>query len=176
MDCRRWWIALVWFVVCSGLARGDDAYFHVTQDGLAKIVDRKLPGTPPLSVNYWWLAGLHTPYVALDGKGEAYVLSPRMFEATSATEEESLSGLLVRAPAGADVTGRLYLPKSDIDGIGMVELRFKIRASDADGKFQKDFLRAKALHYEWLTEDGLPGGAWFRHEARRRGNWRQQDR
>jgi hypothetical protein len=174
MERRRLWIALAWLVVCAGFARGDDAYFRVMHDDLAKMVDGKLPELPAGYTENWWTgnrADFVRPYVALDRLGEAYVLSQSELAwlgttvPNGSTDETSLGAMFVRAPAGKDVAGRLFVPKRDLSG--MIEIKFKIAAAESKDKYGHDFFQAKALHYDRLVNDGVPGGAWFRHEARK---------
>jgi len=174
MDRRRWWIALAWFIVCAGPARADDAFFRVMQGDLAKMVEGKLPELPAGYTENWWTgnrADFVRPYVALEGKGEAYVLSQSELAwlgtdvPNGSTDETSLGALFVRSSAGKDVSGRLFVPKRDLSG--MVEIKFKVAAAKSNDKYGRDFFQAKALHYDKLVNDGVPGGPWFRHEARK---------
>ena len=71
---------------------------------------------------------------------------------------------VVRAPAGADVKGSVYLAKPDLSG--MVRIDFTIPKEKSSDNFRREFLVAKAFHYSQLVGDGCPGGAWFRHEYR----------
>src|SRR5947207_3765053 len=69
-----------------------------------------------------------------------------------------------RAPQGKDVTGRLFVPKPD--GNGMMPLKFKIDSAKAKAESRVEFLKAKENHYRQLVERNVPGGAWFRHQER----------
>ena len=143
-------------------------------DGLAKMVEGKLPELPAGYTENWWTgnrADFVRPYVALDRLGEAYVLSQSELAwlgttvPNGSTDETSLGAMFIRAPAGKDVAGRLFVPKRDLSG--MIEIKFKIAAAESKDKYGHDFFQAKALHYDRLVNDGVPGGAWFRHEARK---------
>src|SRR6185503_7114126 len=63
-----------------------------------------------------------------------------------------------------NVTGRLFVPASDLSG--MVMARFHIPASSANPDGRKKFLRAKQAHYTALLDRNIPGAAWFRHQIR----------
>jgi hypothetical protein len=106
------------------------------------------------------------PYVALEGEGEAYVnLSETLWHPweTQQTRASDRS-LVVRLPQARDVIGMLFVPKEDWSG--MVKVRFRIPADAAKPEAREAFYREKEHHYRQLVHRNLPGGAWFRHEAR----------
>ena len=45
-------------------------------------------------------------------------------------------------------------------------LRFVVPASAAKPEAKEPFYRAKLAHYNHLLARDIPGGAWFRHQAR----------
>jgi len=152
-------------------ARADDAFFYVPPGSL-KITEGKLPMGHTESP---WRWGERTermePYVVLDGAGEAVFLDntlrigrrqPRLSFVQDGQVQRN--GLFISAPAGKDVTGRLFYPKSDWSG--MVQVKFRVAAGAADPKARPWFYAAKAVHYSSLQSDRIPGSAWFRHQAR----------
>ena len=153
MSRYGWRILLAWVVVGCVTARADEAFFRLKLQDL-KLVEGSLPQAASGESGQTIL-----PRVIVDGKGEGYV--PRYdVWANPATSE-----MAVTAPAGADVTGRLLLPNPDRSGA--VSLKFKIPADQAKVEYRKDFFEFKAQHYEELVREGVPGGAWFRYQARR---------
>lgn len=71
--------------------------------------------------------------------------------------------IVVQAPAGADVTGRMWLPKEDLSG--MYEVRFRISKELADEKHRSDFLATQHYWYQALLNHRVAGQAWFRHRT-----------
>ncbi len=129
------------------------------QGDLAKMVEGKLPELPAGYTENWWTgnrADFVRPYVALDGKGEAYVLSLSELAwlgttvPNGSTDETSLGAMYIRAPAGNDVAGRLFVPKRDLSG--MVEIKFKIAAAESKDKYGHYFFQAKGcITIGWST-------------------------
>ncbi len=72
--------------------------------------------------------------------------------------------LHLRAPEGQEIKGRLVIANSDRSGMDV--LRFVVPASAAKPEAKVPFYQAKLGHYERLVNRDLPGGAWFRHQAR----------
>jgi hypothetical protein len=69
----------------------------------------------------------------------------------------------LRAPEGRELKARLYLPNAD--WTGMLAFTFTLEASGKSAEAKKDFLDAKAKHYDRLLSRGIPGAAWFRHQS-----------
>jgi len=126
-------------------------------------------------------APAHTPYVVLDGPGEAYVVGGAAWEwfnelfgpgippvawdnakVEPGREPDRRVRLFVRAPAGKDVTGRLFFPAFAEAGMS----KFRIPASQASPEARQSFYRARGAYYGHLLGRGIPGAAWFRHQAR----------
>ena len=108
------------------------------------------------------------PYIVLDGSGEAYVdigdstrFSPWSMPQLGDGLREAI---LIRTAQAGDVTGRLFYPKPDWSG--MVIVKFTVPASEAKADARAPFYRAKESYYSGLMSRNIPGGAWFRHEAR----------
>lgn len=144
-------------VVC-----GADVFYDVPVQDL-KFSEGKLP--PDADFTRWtdWsMAGFTTPYVAMDGEGEAYLL---MQDRSSPLQEPraSQTSLLVRVAAPRKISGQLFWPKSD--GSGFEKLRFTLDR-EPKNDFKRHFLEAKQAHYGDLLDTASAGGAWFRHELR----------
>ena len=70
-----------------------------------------------------------------------------------------------RLPEDRDVTGRLVVPNAD--STGMVALRFRVDGDERHADSEVEFLTHQLAHLRALVDQGMPGTAWFRHEARR---------
>ncbi|MSR60076.1 MAG: hypothetical protein EXS05_20960 [Planctomycetaceae bacterium] len=140
-----------------------DAYFRVPIDEL-KITAGELPKTPPADPVFF--RGFNPareqiqPYVVLDGPGEAYVTSTGAWETSPVA---AVQALLFRVPQERDITGTLYVPKPDRDGLSQV--KFSVSAAAADPQQRTPFLKGKAEYYERLLRSRIPGGSWFRYQA-----------
>jgi hypothetical protein len=157
-------------VFVAGAVGAEDAFFRVnvrdlglTEGELPKLdIDEQVPW------RLWWqLRESMQPYAVLDGQGEVYVSAEEFRQGPVHGTGRGSPGpdyLVVRASEGKEVTGQLFWPKPDLSG--MVGVRFRIPASKADADDRDDFFQAKLRHYNELLGRGVPGGAWFRHEAR----------
>lgn len=137
----------------------EDRYFRVRLADL-ELTEGKLPPleSPPrneLRSAYWWLV---PPHVKLDHEGEAVISSARPL----LTAQDQLSDwwLVVCAPEGRDVTGRIWL--FDPDGKPVPPFRFRIAAARGV-ETRRDFLRAKLDYYDFHLRRGYTGAAWYRH-------------
>ncbi|MHC4593093.1 MAG: hypothetical protein ACYS8L_10425, partial [Planctomycetota bacterium] len=152
--------ALVAFFLCAGTVAGEDAYYDVPLDSLP-VTEGELP-----AVSSWSRRARALLRVRLDGEGKAYLR-------TSSPGREPLdrwdtmrddqTSLAIRAPAGREVTGRLYLPPDAHDAV--VRVAFKVTPSMASEAARQLFYWAKERHYRALLRRGIPGAAWFRHHA-----------
>ncbi len=178
----------VFFVVavgCPAAVLAEDSYYSVPLREL-QLTEGTLPvGKPQPDRRFWRQRESLAPYAVLDGPGEAYVVgggdwtepwsapvmvgpgSPEWQAAEPGTkqpagqEPDRRTRILVRAPAGKDATGRLFLP-----GFAAGKLKFRIPASEAKPEVRRDFYRGKLAHYEHELGRDVPGAAWFRHQAR----------
>src|ERR1700690_2624864 len=119
MPRHQWQVLFAWIAVCTAPVVGDDAYFRVSRDELAKVARQKLPTAAPPESEFSWTkpeAQFYRPYAVVGGKGEAFVVGDRGLPAmsspyssgfwTSPTLDTSYGAMFIRAPAGADVKGR----------------------------------------------------------------------
>jgi hypothetical protein len=153
----------------SPAAMAEDAYYRLPLDRL-ELTEGGLPKAGgETDWRYWQRRDFMQACAVLDGEGEAYVRyqqrpswegpMPR-----SGRGEGDSDAITVRAPAGRDVTGRIYLPNQDLKG--MTVARFKIPAAAAKPEAKWAFLELKLARYEQLVNRDIPGGAWFRHQLR----------
>jgi len=168
---RRWMQIAVAIALVSGvkIAAAEDVFYRAPWSEL-ELTEGSLPGQEERTWRNWELRRLTVPYAILDGEGEVYVsyqafpdamrVGNRPGDASSPTMET----MVVRTAATRDVTGRLFVPTSD--GKAMVMVRFKIPASRASREARTTFYEFKKWHYEQWLAQGIPGSAWFRHQAR----------
>jgi len=102
------------FAFAAAARAAEDAFFDVPFDKLP-VIEGTMPGFAQ-DTEVLRKRALLPPYVVLDGAGEAYA----NLEETSGANTLK-SSLFVRAPAGQEVKGRLYLPNDD--GSTMVVLK-----------------------------------------------------
>jgi hypothetical protein len=139
----------------------DDAFYQVRL-GELKIESKR----PEVPATWEWQyrersPGMH-PYIVLDGQGEAYL---GRSAGNNDVRWDILTGqeeICVRVPKVGDISGRLYWPKNDWNG--MIAYKFTIPVAKAKADARQPFFRAKEHYYDFLLERDIPGGAWFRHE------------
>lgn len=143
-------------------AADGDAYYAFPLNAL-QVGDLGFPeALAPADLRAWHRWWALRPYAALDGAGEAYVAADRGNTPPGMPGAEPT--LVIRAAAGADVAGTLFVPDQDIKKL--VARRFKLRPRQAQPAAATEFLQGKRWHYERLKNQGVPGGAWFRHRVR----------
>lgn len=161
------WCCLLLAVVATGVARGEDAFYSVRVSDV-ELTDGKVPDynlSPTAQLPFPFPPQVPAPYVALDGDGEAVVQMMNRFAPWSFTQQDVLeSTILLHLPAAREVTGRLYLPKPDLQGY--VITKFRIPADKANASFHDEYYQARAAELQSLLTAGVPGAAWFRHELR----------
>ncbi len=151
------------FAAISAAAQAEDAFFRVPIANL-KLTEGTLPESD-VDYSSWamwgWRESLQSR-VVLEGEGEAYVelQNGRRF---GNGNNDLQNGIVVRAPAGRDIAGYLFLPKKDESG--MARLKFVLPAGEGKANASA-FYQAKEAYYEWLLGRQIAGGAWFRHQAR----------
>ena len=150
-------------LVTLRFAAAEDVYYHLPVSSL-KLVE----GTLPVQRGYggsrqWQLLPAMHPYAVLDCAGEVYVSSPNEMPWAPMNRFSQTATVSIRAAKGTEVTGRLFVPQTNLDG--MVQLKFKIAAEEGSPDAQEEFFKAKSAHYQRLRDRNLPGAAWFRHQA-----------
>jgi hypothetical protein len=147
--------------------RAEDAFYSVLLKSL-KLVDGKLPEPQKDDSTRYSRGELLEPIVQLDraiDNAEVYL----SYHGTPwnswswATNDRENTSIVVRAPAGQEITGKLYVPTAD--WTSLTPVRFVIPASAADPKAREGYYQTKVMHYEALAARGVPGSAWFRHQA-----------
>ena len=164
----------VFWVLCAVSSFAEPVYLRVGVYQLT-LSGGKRPG---VVTDQWSLrnkAAALAPYAVLEGAGEIYAAAPRLGDPRQLQEFD----LLIRLPEQREVKGKLFMPKEDLSG--MVALGFTVPAGAARTITETDFLAEKRAHYATLAERGIPGAAWFRHQAasrnenNRRGRMRESD-
>ncbi len=140
-----------------------DAYFSIRLTDV-QWTEGELPaGTSGNSWRRWRIRPAMRPYARVDGEGEAYVeIDWTRWTQGNAYGDASLS---VRSPGGGDVTGSVYIPRPELDGMDV--LRFRLPADRASPAARVEFLRAKEDAYRDQLSRDVPGAAWFRHQSRK---------
>ena len=169
-----WWpVCMVTMLLAAPTRADDDADFYAVKtlseltfvDGGLETID-----TTRNSFAFhqrFGPAGFTFHRVVLDSPGQVYLNFE--FSPWNLHQQLTTATLAVRAPQRQEITGRLFLPKFDADGVHV--LHFKIPADDlhddqADPQHRIKFLETQAAHYHALLEADLPGAAWFRHQVR----------
>ena len=159
-------VTFVALAASASRAPAADAFYRVPLQNL-KLTAGTWPGPGQPNTGPDPRGGhLREPWARVANGGEAYVELPQLrWDAWRwhGTGREG-SALVVRAAAGADVTGVLVVPNTDASG--MVPLSFAVPRAAATDDARTAFYRVKYAHYERLLGTGRPGAAWFRHEAR----------
>jgi hypothetical protein len=148
-------------------AQAKDVYYDIPLRDL-KLVEGRLPErSGNHSWRYYQRVEAMGPYAVTDGPGEAFLTGSRTEGDWVASEEkwpQRENHILLSAPEGKDVKGRLVLRNADASGMDV--LRFVVPASAARPEAKELFYRTKLGHYDRLLARDIPGGAWFRHQAR----------
>jgi hypothetical protein len=165
---RRAFTLVCCLAALVGSARGEDAFYRVSLAEL-KLTEGKFPDQSDYRSD--WRFNWRTRQrreamqsrAVLDGEGEVYFEDEDQIRWWAPLPLPEKGVIAVRAPAGREVTGSLFVPKADFTG--MVRLRFAIDTSQAlEGA--EAFYLAKEDHFKALLQRQLPGGAWFRHQVR----------
>jgi hypothetical protein len=104
------------------------------------------------------------PRVILDGAGEAYVnvQTTQFTVPADGIAEQADARLVIRAPNAKDISGEIYLAKSD--GSGMNSMKFTVPAGAAKNSARSKFYETKMAYYAQMTQRPIAGQAWFRHQ------------
>ena len=101
--------------------------------------------------------------MVLDGDGEAYLDVTEDWSSLRDDRVLADSMLGVRAAVGGEVRGTVYLPNSENDGYDTY--RFTLPGTREPDATAQRYFEIKAAYFSRLAAAGLPGGAWFRHQA-----------
>ena len=166
-------VAIAAILVSAVAARAEDAFYRIPIRDLT-LTEGTLPA--PTTGPSWRGQNRRQamlPRVVLDGPGEAFVVSDQgQFNRWAPFNEILDQGrVCLRAPKGKDVTGRLFVPNAD--WTEMVAVKFRVPQTSARDESRGAFLDAKQRYFEDLLAQGVPGGAWFRHQQRL--TWRERN-
>ena len=144
------------------LSHAEDAFYAVPLLNI-EFTDGTLPAEGDKVYRAWNRRTLSTSRVVLDGPGDGFVMRPQGGDRVWSHAFTIQSVLLVRAPAGADVTGRLVLPALRREPPRV--LRFRVPSSAASAEAKGQFLRGQEVWLEHLMRQGSPGRGWLRHRV-----------
>ncbi|MBM4355060.1 MAG: hypothetical protein FJ109_14960 [Deltaproteobacteria bacterium] len=151
----------VLLVPATAGAGGGPVYFDVPVAQL-ELTSGVLPDLP--AGTYTWQEFQdHPPVVRLDGPGEAHLVGAMDFWDFGRQLRENVR-IAIEHPADGDVTGKLVFPSCGKPD-DQVNLAFRIPAKAATAEARSAFFEARARRYEELARSGIPGAAWFRHQA-----------
>ena len=159
-NLKRTFLLSTLFTSLGAAVLAEDTYYHETISSLTFIEGALPVGAEPRNFD-WQRAPLFQPYAVLDGEGEVYVGGDNLGPWRPPDQVYRSATLVARAPKGKDVTGRLFVPKSDVSG--MTILKFKLGSQAEKRNSKEEFFKAKQSHYRRLRERDIPGSAWFRH-------------
>ena len=152
----------------AAVAVAEDAYYRNSFSEM-QFAEGKKPVVPsadrwPFQERAWTML----PYVVLDTPGEAY-MDKNMGEHTNRWEMPRLTAhhdaIVIRTSQTGKVAGRLYYPKPDWSGMKIFRFTAPLPTAQEDARQLFNFSRAE--YYQRQLNRQVPGGAWFRHEARK---------
>ena len=149
----------------ASLSSAKELLLHLSLDEI-EIISGELP-TGTIDLPHQWQRGRWIPellpYAASSQADEIYLTMERGNNDNRRLRNRfraSEAHLSIRAQA-LPLTGTLYLPKNEGDGLHPVA--FRVKKGTPPNK--KDFQKSRKDHYENLLARGIPGSAWFRHQA-----------
>lgn len=156
----RGFVAILVLLAGAWGVQAEDLFYRVKLSEL-KITAGEIPRSDASSRG-WRIREALLPYVRLAGAGEAYCVGVDAQSNRLQLGDFPSRELFVRAPAGADVVGKVYLPNAKLDG--MAEVGFAIPRGTTPVS-AKEFWPGKIAYYDALVARQLPGSAWFRYQA-----------
>jgi hypothetical protein len=137
-----------------------DVFYRVPLDQLV-ITEGVLPRADPDEIS-WRAPRDQLAYAVLDGAGDVVVADDGPVNRwwPNHTPEWVLS---VRAPEGSSVSGRLFVPRPAQGGFESLRFTIPVEEARPDGASVHARDRAQAAEDLWTR--GVPGAAWYRHEA-----------
>jgi hypothetical protein len=90
--------------------------------------------------------------VVLDDGGEAYVqcMGDDLNRPNWNSPSSQITFVAIRVPNNNDITGRLFVPKTDRSG--MLVLKFTVPTATTHHATPGDFYRVKRIHYQRLAD------------------------
>jgi hypothetical protein len=169
LKCRSL-LFVVLALAVGAFAQAKDVYYDIPIGDL-KLVEGKLPQQPSnVDWRYYERARAMQAYAEIDGPGEAYLTGLgtggdywSRFGNPQASPQQA-THILLCVPEGKEIKGRLAFLNADATGMEL--LRFSVPVSAATAEAREPFYRAKLAHFEHFLARDIPGGAWFRHQAR----------
>lgn len=156
--------AVLTLVVLARTTTAEDAYYHLSLEDLELTVGQ-LPAPEAKDWRTWRSPGNRSAYAVLNGTGEVYVAYGTRWQLSNGRRERELvQEIAVRVPQAREITGKIYLPTADKDGMQIVG--FRMPSAEAAPKNREEFYQLKLTHYDNLLNEQLAGAAWFRHQRR----------
>jgi len=166
---RTWNLALGAILVGGAITPGlaaQHAYYTGPLESFALEEQEREAVAPDAFTGVSWNDTALRARVVLDGSAdaEAFLDGPDNWIGFQAGRQLVDRTLAVRIPVGASVSGTIYLPRAD--GVGCHVYRFTAPGTKQADATPQAFYETKAASYSRLAGAGVPGAAWFRHQAR----------
>ncbi len=136
-------------------------YFDVPVSAV-QLTSGALPEAPPGTCD-WQTFQRNPPVVRLNGAGEAHLVGPLDYW-DFGRQLRQTSRVVLESPAAGDVNGTFVFPTCLKPG-EVVTVGFRIPGKAATAEARTAFFQARADWYDGLARQGIPGAAWFRHQA-----------
>lgn len=135
-----------------------DVFYDVPLGDLKLAQGSKWPGGAPPQ-NAWG----QTLHASVDAPAEAYVV--QAWQGAG-----NITRLAVRVPQGQKVSGIVAIPAPSQRNAAPAEIPVLVHftidpAGTSEAPTRTAFYRAKEVYYTDLLQQGIPGAAWFRHQA-----------
>jgi hypothetical protein len=108
----------------------------------------------------WWSP--HQVWAAIDGPGEAYFRADHF---RIDTGDRMPSELILTLPQAREVSGTLFMSARGEEASRPLKFVIPADRFTSDDDARQRFHQGKAIYYEQLHAQQLPGSAWFRHQA-----------
>lgn len=168
-------LCAVALLLAGGMTAAEERWLLAPASQL-EILEGQLPDYEVLhqTWRYFGWSGapfLASPYAMGDAGEEIYVCFPEdeaSWDYNPAPGPEGLDALVrlvIRTDKPEAPTGRLFF--RNVDGKSFSPVRFRVKEGQGNPEAARTaFFTAKARYYERMLSLGIPGAAWFRHEAR----------
>jgi hypothetical protein len=162
---------IVTICLAAGLLKAEEFYFVTTPTRF--IGDDQKAVTENVFAGSEWMNPATHPRILLEGEGEAYICSaseiwqdilPDKVQRwqSELTVPAELPVVAIRATTPV-VRGKLLFARQGMKDNQPVSFTLQ---DDSQRSSREQFLLAKRTHYIRLWRSDIPGGAWFRHQAR----------